>query len=191
MKFVSKQYHKFPTPRHSRAKLKRCEQHLYPNFVIIIWVIMWMSAREFGSFHQMIKEMFSCLCVPSILPSRKINYVLMYEWDQQPHSCSKPSFRRPPKWRSVRIVFPFESGIIKHFVNEKFWWIWGRQKRAEGGRKENETFGLFLLKGALIRKRTENRWENYLIATNVNNNFNNSSRLSSSRNFPHPRVSSC
>lgn len=146
MKFVSKQYHKFPTPRHSRAKLKRWKQHLYPNFVIIIWVIMWMSAREFGSFHQMIKEMFSCFCVPSILPSRKINYVLMYEWDQQPHSCCKPSFRRPSKWRPVRIVFPFESGIIKLFVNEKFWWIWGRQKVSRGRAEGKWNFWTFLVK---------------------------------------------
>lgn len=29
------------------------------------------------------------------------------------------------------------------------------------------------LNGFFIRKGTKNRWENYLIATNVNNNFNN------------------
>lgn len=33
-----------------------------------------------------------------------------------------------------------------------------------------ETFGLFLLNAALSVS-TKNRWENYLIATNVNNNF--------------------
>lgn len=49
------------------------------------------------------------------------------------------------------------------------------------GKKKVETFGLFLL--PTLPWRTKNRWENYLIATNVNNNFNNFSRLSSSKTF--------
>lgn len=103
------------------------------------------------------------------------------------HFGQKKNPQKNPKPVQI-VVFLLKLGIIKHFVNEKLWWILGRKEKAGGMKKKVETFGLFLL--PTPPWRTKNRWENYLIATNVNNNFNNFSRLSSSKTFPSCPASS-
>lgn len=57
------------------------------------------------------------------------------------------------------------------------------EKSVDGKWESGETLGLFLFCSVKRFSFSKNRWENYLIATNVNNNFNNFSRLSSSKTF--------
>lgn len=149
---------------------------------------MWMSARwertilkPFHHKHEGKTRKGNGNGKKMFLVMSRNNYVLMYEWDQQVFS---PSNHFPKEWNRKGLVgFLFASShskaakvrIIKHFANENFWWIWkrraGRVKSVDWKWESGETLGLFLFCSVKRFSFLKNRWENYLIATNVNNNL--------------------